>query len=961
MRKNLSILLCFCLLFQLQARSPYYKNLTINEGLISNRIYNIIEDRNGFIWVCTDQGVSRYDGVEFVNFTVREGMPDNEVLGLYEDQTGRIWFNSFSSEPCYYFEGKIYNSTNDPFLKRIKLFKPEGMCYSFVVSHNNSMAFLIESTDCKLIIGKDIKDIKVLDKQYMRANQFQNILNIKGNEYRVVSKLELIYWTEGDSVKLDPYKIWGISLNYTSKPEKNIYTYYNRLGKSNILTLDLNSGQKKIVPLKSAYQNLFVNGKVMVLTKDSSFEIYNKDFDKVIEEAKFPFQFDRVFVDSKNNKWLSTSDRGIYFIRTRAPDMLNLNSNWRQGILAIDILDSQTVLIRTEKNGLISLKENGNSKLVFYNTQHPRIRGFARTKNYNLVGTDGGIFRTSHQFSSSINIEKGAVKDIETTSEDEVLIGCAASAFLYRKDSLIYIHNKRTTAICRFNTNTIWLGGLHGIYQNIETNEGFKTSKLKLNDMIDDSRIVDIQKDKHGNIWIATDQRGVFLYSKNNTILHFGQNEKDNFRMLSDICFQIKVADDSSLWFSTLGGPVHIKYFYKDSKPEFSIQNLTISEGIPGKIINYINFWNKKLILVTPDGLFIYQSIPKLAPSVATTLINEIKVNNKIYYGNNIVLPYYENNLLISYTSSFINSGTIYQFRYRIKELNIHWIETNTLQVPILGLESGKYTFEIAAINSQGHLGEIKSLTFTIKSPWYKQWWFILLISLIILLSILYYFKLLKDKVRLGKNLTLLRLRILRAQMNPHFVFNALSNIQRLIHVKELGSANEYIGTLASIMRKSLDYSDKEFISLDKEIEYTQSYLEIEKLRFSDKFDYKIECNIDKTEMEAIYIPPLLLQPLVENSIKHAFKGIKYKGELNIVIEMKGKDKISYNIKDNGCGFDTSTYSAKEFGLGIARERVELLYKNMKQKGYFKIKSKTDSEDRNRGTEITIELPVLRD
>ncbi len=211
----------------------------------------------------------------------------------------------------------------------------------------------------------------------------------------------------------------------------------------------------------------------------------------------------------------------------------------------------------------------------------------------------------------------------------------------------------------------------------------------------------------------------------------------------------------------------------------------------------------------------------------------------------------------------------------------------------------------------------------------------------------------------MSKDLTLFRLRILRAQMNPHFVFNTLSNIQRLIQVKELKHAEEYIGTLATVMRKSIDYSGKEFIQLGQEIDYTTHYLEIEKLRFGDKFECEWDIKISNEELTAIYVPPLILQPLVENAIKHAFKGIAYQGKIIISIGKLTENNLQYKIVDNGCGFDPAQLRTKKSGLGISRERVELLYKNMRKKALFDVQSVMQKP--GCGTTIIIELPTIKD
>ncbi len=948
-------LLFLLLLNPLWGQYPFYSNYTINNGLPSNKIYNILEDRNGFIWVCTDLGVSKFDGVNFVNYTSNEGLPDNEILGIFEDQKGRIWFNSFSSEPSYYFNGKIYNSTNDPFLKRVKDYKNEERNYYFIVQKNNSMAFLIRQNNTRWIIGKDIQDIEVKFKDEMRSYLFQNILYENSLGFHSLSRLELLTWQKGDSIKIEDNKIWGMSINYSKAPKNYIYGLLNQTNASNVLRFDMNNGHKALFPVHSKYNRIYDNNGEFILTTDHSYSIVNDSFNRIIEHVDLPFRFDFIYTDHKKNRWFSTPDNGLYFIHYNAPINIALKYPLNRGILAIQ--NTQNVItLRTESNGLLELQLNGQTELKFLDTIHKRTRGFAATSDYYIIGSDGGIVLTDKKFKHPTRISRQAVKDIEPYSDDKVLIATANNCYIFDEHKLIEIYDKRTYAICKIDDQNIWLGGFHGIVKVQKKDTVYNNNPIQLDPLIDRSRIVDIKCDKKGNIWIATDQKGVFFYSKKYGIKRFSQNSDSKYNLMSDVCFEIQVAEDNSIWLSTQNGICKITYNDGLLLSDFQLQNISLSEGIPGKIVNSVAFIDKKILLATPDGVYLYNPLPNTISDISNTIITEVKINNQIFSNTLTNLPYNLNNIIISYSASFINAGSQYKFKYRVKELNNAWVETNNLQVPLLGLEPGNYTFEICAVNAQGKTGKLSVLNIQINAPWFKQMWFIALCSIIVISSIVYYLQLLKDKVKLSNNLILMRLRILRAQMNPHFVFNALSNIQQLIFLKEHNLANTYIGTLASIMRKSLDYSNKEYITLDKEIEYTISYLEIEKLRFTDKFDYTLECSIDTKTQESLYVPPLLIQPMVENSIKHAFKGMQQKGLLQLKIEKTSDNHLQYTIIDNGCGFDSKDVSLKEYGIGITKERIELLYKDMADQGQFTI-----SSELKKGTTITIKLPILKD
>ncbi|MDP1727364.1 MAG: histidine kinase [Bacteroidota bacterium] len=953
-------LLVFIAPGKLIAQYPHYKNYNVNQGLASNKVYNIIEDRYGFIWISTDQGVSRYDGVQFVNFTTRNGLPDNEVLGLYEDRTGRIWFNGFSSEPSYYFDGKIYNAGNDTFLKRVKQYKPPGMCMIIIVQHNNSVAFLIEEKGKKLFVGKEISDIEFKYNDALGGAVFQHILYIKNKSYAKISALGLQQWKHKDWSKAVQLPLSGyLSMHYTTAPGK--YVWALKTETQQVWRIDPLSGELDSIKTDPAYRFLFNQAHSHVLAGDSMYAVYNQAFTQLLEIQSLPFLINRVFIDRKGNKWLGSSDNGIYFIRKYAPIKINLPEQKANGILGIVPVNDRLYL-KTEGNGMLVTDATGKCSELFNAPDIKRIMGYLPVGSKQLVGADGGLFRLDENFKNPVKLPISAIKDIESGGNDEALIGTASGAFIYKfnkRDTLITLIAKRTTAICRAGKNEIWIGGINGIHKSVQNGNIFTASPLPLNVQLDQSRIVDIKKDRQGNMWVATAQSGLFYCEAGGRIVRFSETNSNSLKLLSDACLEIRIAENGNIWVANINGISVICIKYVRNKPLFSVLNYSLPEGLPDKTINSIAFWKNSVVIATPNGLFRFVEFPKPSDETGKALITQIKVNSTIYDKTALDLPYDQNNLIISYASSFINTGVTYLFRYRVKELSREWIETNTLEVPLLGLKSGNYTFEITPINSHGNAGSISSLLFNIRTPWFKQTWFFILIIILVIVIPAYYYQLMKEKITMSKNLTLFKLRILRAQMNPHFVFNALSNIQRLIHLKELNNAEDYIGTLAVVMRKSIDYSGKEFIQLLNEIDYTIKYLDIEKMRFAEKFDCEWDVKINDEDLLAIYVPPLIIQPLLENAIKHAFKGISYKGHIKITIEKLNEVMLKYTIQDNGCGFDPKKIQAKNTGMGITRERVELLYRSMGKKGYFSVNSATQNS--GKGTTVTVEIPIVKD
>ncbi|MEO6893884.1 MAG: histidine kinase [Ginsengibacter sp.] len=232
--------------------------------------------------------------------------------------------------------------------------------------------------------------------------------------------------------------------------------------------------------------------------------------------------------------------------------------------------------------------------------------------------------------------------------------------------------------------------------------------------------------------------------------------------------------------------------------------------------------------------------------------------------------------------------------------------------------------------------------TFYVPPNWYQTNTFYVIVGftvaliLMFFLFLLYRQKLKKEKDRKAK--LNLELRSIRSQLNPHFVFNALGSIQGLINTNEIDKANQYLSEFSNLLRDSLKSSDKDFVPLASEIKMIKSYLKLEQLRFG--FEFKINLD-DKINTSEIQIPSLLLQPLIENAVKHGIPEMRENGEISI--DFYGKGKTMYiQIKDNGKGFDSLQKNAG-YGLKLTLERIHLLNQSHKEK-FIEMTIKSEKE-----------------
>ncbi len=207
-----------------------------------------------------------------------------------------------------------------------------------------------------------------------------------------------------------------------------------------------------------------------------------------------------------------------------------------------------------------------------------------------------------------------------------------------------------------------------------------------------------------------------------------------------------------------------------------------------------------------------------------------------------------------------------------------------------------------------------------------------------------------------------LQQQLLRSQMNPHFLFNALGSIQNYMYRNETQKAAAYLGNFASLTRAVLEYSSVEFISLEDEIASLRHYVELEKMRLQNRFQYKIECSED-LELEFIKVPPMLVQPFVENAIKHGLRNLDYEGELLLSFK-ENNNELEIKIIDNGHGINSSrskedvAKTHRSMSMQIFRERREILSKKFRKNISFEVIDRSDRNRAEKGTEVKIVIPI---
>jgi len=353
--------------------------------------------------------------------------------------------------------------------------------------------------------------------------------------------------------------------------------------------------------------------------------------------------------------------------------------------------------------------------------------------------------------------------------------------------------------------------------------------------------------------------------------------------------------------------------------------------------------------------------------------MTNLRVSNKELTPDStgFTLPHSQNNIRFDYVGiSFRSVGDIV-YRYRLLGLDTAWQETRETVLSYPTLPSGEYQLQIQATNKFNVKSQVLIVKFTInKLLWQKNWFRILLsIALIALIILLLRFLNSRvrmretEKTRIASRISELEQLALKSQMNPHFIFNSLNSIQQYVMDKDIAGANRFISGFSKLIRQTLDFSSKPLVQLSDEIGYLRTYLELEKNRLEDKFTFEV--SVDEELNDTDYqVPPMILQPYLENSLRH---GIRFRkdneGRISVRVN-KLENHLVCVIEDNGVGrkmaaqyksINPIEYQSK--GMRLTADRLELINQNLKNKIEVRIDDIELENGTPAGTRVTVSFP----
>lgn len=939
-----------------------YRHFTVASGLPSSTVYSIAEDSSGFIWFGTDNGLVRFDGFHYKQFSTADGLPDNEVLHIWCDSKNRIWINCYNSPIVYLQNDHIVNSSNSRLLK----YAPKTFVYDkFLESPDGTIWISGLSSTIRINADTLIR----LDIPGRDGNPLNNFVESEGKVY-------LLNATSFYRTDTQPLTIVA---------ENNELDSMFMFNKNEIFNHRIYAFNKSKVALEFKFdlpQSLEFVRKIwfeagvaaMCRYNDSSYAV-GTDNGFVFTDLQFnaigPYylkgkNISSMLCDRQGNLWIATIDDGVYFLPVNkciSFDFTGMPENAM--VTAISCMNDSLIVAGSEKGNLYIINGNRIMKTL------PAIANeFYYHKILDIHPIDDGLFVTAasgfYKINPNNDVKRVPARTIIKTVSwfgNKIFSGTASSGSFIDKDLNPgdTIVNKRIISSAFDKSGTLWLATLDSLY--------FYDNKLQpvtWYQIEKHSRISSIRFLKNGSMVLATYNNGVLINNNG----HLTSITKNN-GLAGNLCRDLYIDDDDHILVCTSDGLTEINFDTSTNSITW-LRNYFQSDGLLSNSTYSVIVKDETAYVGTLTGISIipvhherqFNAIPVLISSYNGHTLNQTDGNNRIEFNHST------NDLHFEYIGISFNTDEPLHYAYRLTGANDQWDTTFENGINYSNLSPGNYTFEVYAFDGRGNKStNPASVSFVIHAAYWQTVYFRIFVFALLIACIYFIINYRQNQLRKKEiarhevelQITELKLSAIRAQMNPHFIFNALNSIQHFNIVHDFDSAQKYLSDFSKLVRKTLDFSTKNFISLSDEIDYLDNYLSLEKLRFEDGFNYSI-IKSDEVPSE-IEIPSQVIQPFAENAILHGIKNlVGKKGFLKIRFYIA--DKLLFCIiDDNGIGINASKKQNagrqhESKGLNLSGSRIQAINALYHLNIELTIEDKSDIDPGTQGTTVIIRLPL---
>lgn len=963
-----------------------YIHYNTTNGLNHDVCYSIIERKNGEIWIGTDDDLVRFDGTTFHQINLLDTI-GGYIVALEEDEQEQVWISSWKKGIFKYTPATqtLLKSKNQLFKRMSKV------CNGIQVNNDKALFFRKQATYTNFWLHHSKKDVterllfdenslaKVTVKLLTTTAQEKNLqaLLTPNNNVLLLGAFKGIFEWKDHGVTPFWREEWGALDTISTIEIDNKGTLW--LGKRGAIGYSKKNGkwhwQNKnipllpitdIYPLNKHKQVIFKAGTSNYQKQTYLYNLKNAALINLDSLLGINSVISDILVDKNNNVWILTDGEGIFVLpdisKYHYTTQTGLNSSFVYTIANHPIDNSLWV---TTKKGIHRLNQ---SKRFFESISDIGYRySCKQIASYNdvLIAYDWtkshkAIIANYNQvlpFSQSYLL---GVIHPDRFHKNRTWLTSSDTLKLYDDGVLQYSwefnNDKRYKHIAQISSDSFFISTPHHLLKL-----RFENGILDYLDTLyfDNAIIHCLHIDQQKKLWVGT-QTGLWKMDLEDRVI---QKLRIEDGLLSNNITTIVEDNYNRIWIGTSKG---LQYKGNDGLwYYYSAQNGLVSSDITSLHIDN----QEQLWIGTSRGITVL-NLPDLSPSLAPTLsIKTIKVDEQQVAKQTAPFQVYNHQVISiqgEITASLSPKYLIYQYRLN----NGQWIDFDRFPLKFTQLSAQGYTLEIRCRKLDSAWGASTNVHFDILLPMYQRTWFLLLIGALILslvlLAVSFVYRTQQQKQNLEQAIDVAHQKALQTQMNPHFIFNALNSIQNYYINKDFIAANGFLTDFSRLIRNILEDVKETSIVLDRELNNLELYLSLEQMRLGiDRLDFDIEVDA-AIDMHKIAIPPMLIQPYVENAIWHGISPLKTKGKVDVIIKKINNNNLQVEILDNGIGLQASQKKNQETALkknspiamNITQERLLLLEKATNKPAAVSVNEIFSPDHQSLGTKVVLIIPI---
>ncbi|SHG95467.1 Y_Y_Y domain-containing protein [Chryseolinea serpens] len=995
--------LVYGLAVQAPAQSLVCQLLDASHGLPSSECVALEQDYLGHLWVGTTVGISRYNGYTFENFShTKNNEPFGKVNVIAEDDDHLLWIGSDNGLFIKTGDGSFYKTAGSDAA-------PQGI---------NDILFLAGG---KVLLGSEIGPLQV---------SREKILAAAGSKILPLPSFQLPAWQSqrfaGDRIYhlalsadsaiylSGPYNIYRYADRSFACVYKNDgtgsvimslcginadrYYFYNAIG----LFRGTRSGADRLILDEHYHPEATSKGKSVWLPAPAgALELYpDSDIVKTkLDLLPYGILWASDFlVDDQGDYWVAAHD-GLVKIKRSPFEKIPFQrpSRYEEIYSLCETADGQ-LLMGSNRGLILTRKENhmappysvvNRAEVFGIHEAYPGDLWFAtgyeglvhRVNNKNKVFTEADGLRnnSNRAFYKASDGRLFVFGDLGAT---QISYSPATQTVAFKNFPIDAVNSQYATLFSAIESpdKTMWFAGQEGIFKLVNDSLLAYTLDKKI------ISIADMKKSDQGEVWLAVDGEGIWRcgFDKQGNLKI--QEKFDRTRGIATEVFNNLLIDrEGNVWIGHYQGltvirknKVVLNFDQNDGWPFKNYNNLFLHQDRDGM------FWagcSKGILHFNAGQMLVDANKPRIYLSAAKPSRDHSDESITLASTQPIELPYEQRELTFHYYAIAFPDQESVQYAYKFGDGAWTTVGT-TRSLTFNDLSPGKYKFSIKAFTNKGASSNEVSMQITVKSPFWLTPGFILpVLGLLTIASWLWVKRREKmiyaseqqkrarevEMISLQHDLAHSRLTALRSQMNPHFIFNALNSIQQFVLQGNVEEASRYLGMFSLLHREILNTSDENFISLQREIDMLDKYMQLEQLRFDDSFRYSIHMEGD-IDTEEIRIPPMLIQPFVENAIWHGLMPKEGTKRVEILFNLQSPgDVLVCAIKDNGIGREASAQlkavngslkSHKPKGLKLISDRIGMLRQRYQLPFTVDVADLRDDENKVAGTVVIVKLSL---